>query len=195
MPISTTANTNTVMVLGVAPTLGATTGFVRYTLPASAPATTGIAQCDSDGTIRWVSPVGLPLGSVRNFTGALTGQTAGQTTAVALARKSSSGGAVLVPEPTTATSACYVDAVLRAYGSTFTDATAVRLICAILYQNSEWSAMPTSYIGDLQPEISSVKVVVDTLPGGLGSVYVTVTGDTGLTVDCDVSVFCSPSAS
>ena len=54
MPISTTANTNTVLVLGVAPTLGATSGFVHYTFPAQPPPTSGILQSDSDGTLRWV---------------------------------------------------------------------------------------------------------------------------------------------
>lgn len=194
MPISTTANTNTVLVLGVAPTLDSTSGFVRYTFPAAPPATSGILQSDSDGTLRWVSSAGLPLGSVRNYTGALTGDTAGQTTAVSLARKGSSGGTVLVPTPPSDPSACYVDGVLRAYGPTFTDATAVKLICALLYTGGEWSAMATSYIGDLQPELTVVRVAVDTLPGGLGSVYVTVTGEAGLTVDCDLAVFASPAA-
>ena len=193
MPISTTANTNTVLVLGVAPTLGATSGFVHYTFPAQPPPTSGILQSDSDGTLRWVSSVGLPLGSVRNFTGALTGATAGRTSPAPLSRKTSSGGTVLVPQPPADPSGCYVDGVLRAYGSTFTDATAVKLICALLYSGGQWLAMPTSYIGDLQPEITDVRVVVDTLPGGLASVYVTVTGDSGLTVDVDLCVFAAPS--
>lgn len=194
MPISTTANTNTVLVIGVAPTLGATSGFVHYTFPAAPPQTSGILQSDGDGTLRWVSPLGLPLGTVRNYTGALTGATAGLTTPVALARKTSSGGTVLVPQPPVDPTGCYVEGVLRAYGSNFADATAVKLICAILYTGGQWQAMPTSYIGDLQPEIGSVSVTVDTLPGGLGSVAVSVTGEQGLTVDVDLSVFSAPAA-
>lgn len=195
MPISTTANTNTVLVIGVAPTLGASSGFVHYTFPATPPQTSGILQSDSDGTLRWVSPLGLPLGSVRNYTGALTGTTAGLTTPVTLARKGSNGGTVLVPQPQADPTGCYVEGVLRAYGSTFTDATAVKLICAILYTGGAWQAMATSYIGDLQPEIGNVHVTVDTLPGGVGSVTVSVTGEAGLTVDVDLAVYSSPASS
>lgn len=194
MPITTSSDTNTFMIIGVQPTPGASSGFVAYTLPAKPPPVAGLLQCDSDGTFRWVSSAGVPLGESRHFTGSMTGVCAGGTTEVRLTRVTGNKSAVLVSTPAQDPTGCYVEATVRAYGAGIPRVSAVRATCGILYSQGAWTAGDTSFIGDHQDDLFEMRFAVDTLTGGIGAVYVVVSGASGLVVDADVAVYSAPVA-
>lgn len=194
MPITTSSDTNTVLVLGVQPTPGSQEGFVSYTFPSAPPNPSGLLQCDSDGTFRWVTPAGIPLGESRHFTGSMTGVCAGSATEVRMTRVTGNRSSVLVSVPADDPTGCYVEATVRAYGQGIAGVTALRAMCGLLYSGGSWSATPTSYLGDHQDSLLELKFAVDTLPGGIGGLYLVVTGATGLRVDADLACYSAPSA-
>lgn len=195
MPITTSSDTNTFMVLGVQPTPSAAQGFVSYTFPAAPPNPSGLLQCDSDGTFRWVTPAGVPLGESRHFTGSMTAVCAGETTEVRMTRVTGNKSSILVSVPANDPTGCYVEATVRAYGSGIDGVTAVRATCGLLYSGGAWTVTNTSYLGDHQDTLFEMRFAVDTLLGGIGGVYIVVTGIEGLRVDSDIAVYSAPSAS
>lgn len=192
MPISTSSDTNTFLVLGVQPTTGAAEGFVSYTFPSQFPNPSGLLQCDSDGTFRWVTPSGIPLGESRHFTGSMTGVCAGADTEVPLTRVTGNKSAVLVSQPSADPTGCYVEATVRGYGAGISTVTAVRATAGILYSGGAWTAGDTSFIGDHQPDLMDMRFSVTTLEGGIGAVTIIVSGVAGLRVDSDIAVYSAP---
>ncbi len=195
MPIATSSDTNTLMVLGVQPTAGSAEGFVRYTFPSAPPDPSGLLQCDSDGTFRWVTSAGVPLGESRHFTGSMTGLCAGADTEVRMSRVTGNRSAILVSVPSADPSGAYVEATVRAYGDGIDHVTAVRATCGLLYSGGAWSVGATSFVGDRQDDLFRMRFAVDTLLGGIGGVYMVVSGIAGLRVDCDIACYCAPSGS
>ena len=195
MPITTSSDTNTFLVLGVQPTQDAAQGFVSYTFPSAPPNPSGLLQCDSDGTFRWVTSAGIPLGESRHFTGSMTGVCAGASSEVRMTRVTGNKSSILVSAPANDPTGCYVEAVVRAYGTGIAGVTAVRATCGLLYSGGTWSVTDTSYIGDHQDSLFKMKFAADTLIGGIGGVYILITGVSGLRVDADLACYSSPSVS
>ncbi len=193
MPITTSSDTNTFLVLGVQPTAGGE-GFVSYTFPSTPPNPSGLLQCDSDGTFRWVTPAGIPLGESRHFTGSMTGVCAGPDTEVRMTRVTGNKSSILVSVPVSDPTGCYVEATVRAYASGIAGVTAVRAQCGLLYSGGSWSVGNTSYLGEYQESLLEMKFAVDTLLGGIGAVYMVIKGQSGLRVDSDIAVYGAPSA-
>ncbi|KAK9816116.1 hypothetical protein WJX74_004963 [Apatococcus lobatus] len=176
------------------PTAGSAEGFVRYTLPSAAPDPSGLLQCDSDGTFRWVTPAGVPLGESRHFTGSMTGVCAGPDTEVRMSRVTGNRSSILVSVPAADPTGAYAEATVRAYGTGIPGVTAVRATCGLLYSGGTWSVGDTSFIGDHQDDLVEMRFAVDTLLGGIGGVTMIVSGVPGLRVDADVAVYCAPSS-
>lgn len=194
MPITTSSDTNTFLVLGVQPTAGAADGFVSYTFPAQPPNPAGLLQCDSDGTFRWVTSAGVPLGESRHYTGSLTGVCTGAVSEVRLSRVTGNRSSVLIPVPSSDPTGCYVEATVRAYGQNIPEVSAMRATAGILYSNGSWTVGDTSFIGDRQDNLFDMRFAIDTLLGGIGSLYIIASGTNGLIIDADVAAYCAPSA-
>ena len=83
---------------------------------------------------------------------------------------------------------------MGAYASGIQGVTAMGATCSLLYSQGSWTVTDTSYIGDHQDSLFGMRFAVETLLGGIGGVYIVITGVQGLRVDADVAVYSAPSS-